>query len=191
MTGTISAGGVFPSPRSASRSRPAAALPPPLSRVSPSLCSGVGVREAKILLLNPHHVRSDQRASGTGVGHQEQPRAVGHHLLPLDARYRDRARHSSRSAGTPRPLASSTPAPLSRVPGAWPQCPTLPVPGLVPVPPAFGHPRSVPIAPLDLSTSLSSQPFCYLHYFPELGLGTPASVSLISAPFPCAGPWPQ
>lgn len=125
----------MPSPRPASRSRPAAALPPSLSRVSPSLCSGVGVREAKILLPSPHHVRSDQRATGAGVGHQEQPRAVGHHLLPLDARYRDRARRSSRSAGTPRPLASSIPAPPSRVPDSWLQCPTLPVPGLVPVPP--------------------------------------------------------
>lgn len=34
-----------------------------------------------------HHVRTDQRAGGAGVGHQEQPRSLRHHLLPLDARY--------------------------------------------------------------------------------------------------------
>lgn len=142
----------MPSPRPASRSRPAAALPPSLSRVSPSLCSGVGVREAKILLPSPHHVRSDQRATGAGVGHQEQPRAVGHHLLPLDARYRDRARRSSRSAGTPRPFASSIPR--SPISGTWRLAPVpySTSPGLGPGPPAFGHPRSVPVAPLGLST---------------------------------------
>lgn len=91
LTGAVSAGSALPSPLSASCSRPAASVPLPFSRASPSLCSGTGVREAKTLFLpSPHHVRSDQRAAGAGVGHQEQSRTVGHHLLPLDARYQGR-----------------------------------------------------------------------------------------------------
>lgn len=79
-----------------------ATVPLPFSRASPSLCSGTAVREAKThFLSSPHHVRSDQRAAGAGVGHQEQSRTVGHHLLPLDARYQGRAHRSSRSARAP------------------------------------------------------------------------------------------
>ena len=126
---------MLPSPISTSRSRPTAAVPLPFSRASPSLGSGTGVREAKThFLSSSHHVRSDQRAAGAGVGHQEQSRTVGHHLLPLDARYQGRAPFQPLSLGsgsrarTPLsvplpPLHHLAPTPSPRVPGAWPQCP--------------------------------------------------------------------
>lgn len=182
LTGAVSAGSALPAPLSASVSRPTAAVPLPFSRASPSLCSGTGVREAKTLFLpTPHHVRSDQRADGAGVGHQEQSRTVGHHLLPLDARYQGRAHRSSGSARalgvgpgrvslsqypgsttSPRPhhlgsLALGPSALLFASTRAWSQQPRFR---------HSGHPRSVPVAPF--------------------GLGTSAPAPLAPSLFPCA-----